>query len=277
MKWFRHLSNSRNHPKIAKLRMKYGADGYAIYWYCLECVAEKLGENCSNEINFTLTHDSELIGFELKVDTLRVEEIMNYMVSINLFESNESNISCIKIAKYLDKKTTRNKNIHEIIDARVKLKSVGDSRGQSRNSHGTVTEQSRNNWGLPGLDKIRLDEIREEKEGLPKKNLLGRAASTTIQTLYNDTCIKLPKCKVMNELRIKAIAKIWKLDNEYQDFDFWKTFFKKVNCCDFLNGENDRGWKADFDFCTKEKNFIKILEGSYAHKNQQVEVDEYEH
>jgi hypothetical protein len=31
----------------------------------------------------------------------------------------------------------------------------------------------------------------------------------------------------------------------------------------FLCGENDRGWKADFDFFLQPKSFTRILEGSY--------------
>jgi hypothetical protein len=31
----------------------------------------------------------------------------------------------------------------------------------------------------------------------------------------------------------------------------------------FLNGDNDRGWTADFDWIFKPTNFVKILEGKY--------------
>lgn len=32
---------------------------------------------------------------------------------------------------------------------------------------------------------------------------------------------------------------------------------------DFLNGKNDKGWKANFDWVMKPNNFVKILEGNY--------------
>lgn len=117
MKWFKHFSASHNNNKLTKVRMKYGADGYAIYWYCLELITSVLGT--TPEVTFELSHDAEVIGYNLKVDTLRVEEIMRYMVSLGLFESEESSgrITCLKIAKYLDKRTTRNKTIHKIIDS----------------------------------------------------------------------------------------------------------------------------------------------------------------
>lgn len=31
----------------------------------------------------------------------------------------------------------------------------------------------------------------------------------------------------------------------------------------FLRGENDRGWRADFDFFLQSKNFTKLIEGGY--------------
>jgi hypothetical protein len=34
----------------------------------------------------------------------------------------------------------------------------------------------------------------------------------------------------------------------------------------FLNGANDRGWKADFDWVLKPSSFLNILEGKYNNK-----------
>ena len=35
---------------------------------------------------------------------------------------------------------------------------------------------------------------------------------------------------------------------------------------DFIQGNNGREWRADFDWITQPKNFIKILEGNYKNK-----------
>jgi len=37
----------------------------------------------------------------------------------------------------------------------------------------------------------------------------------------------------------------------------------------FLNGVNDKAWKADFEWIMRPNNFLKILEGKYANKVQQ--------
>lgn len=126
--------------------MKYGADGYAIYWYCLEIIAGDLeGENA----NFELSHDAEVIGYNLKVDRLRVEEIVRYMVDLNLFEQSGANITCLKMAKFLDKKVTRNIQIHKIIDSFNNIENVADKSGQSE----TVADNPKHS----ALDEIRLD------------------------------------------------------------------------------------------------------------------------
>lgn len=36
----------------------------------------------------------------------------------------------------------------------------------------------------------------------------------------------------------------------------------------YLNGENERGWKASFDWVIEPKNFAKILEGNYKNRKQ---------
>ena len=125
MKWFRHFSNAHDSKDLTKVRLKYGAEGYAIYWYCLEVIAGDLGSD--ENITFELKHDAEVVGLNLKIDQVRVEEIMGYMVQIGLFERSNNTITCLKLAKYLDKKNTRNNEIHKIIDAANELNHVPDS------------------------------------------------------------------------------------------------------------------------------------------------------
>lgn len=113
MKWFKHFTNAHNDNELMKVRMRYGADGYAIYWYCLELIA---GDLDGHKANFELSHDAEVIGYALRIDQVRVEEIMTFMVKLGLFESTNNTITCLKIAKFLEKKSTRNPEIHSIID-----------------------------------------------------------------------------------------------------------------------------------------------------------------
>jgi hypothetical protein len=45
--------------------------------------------------------------------------------------------------------------------------------------------------------------------------------------------------------------------------DGWRAAVEKAAANGFLCGENERGWKLDFDFLIKPKNLTKIMEGGY--------------
>lgn len=79
--------------------MRYGADGYALYWMCLELIAKKVDQN---NLTFELEHDAEILGYRLKVDQMRVQEIMTYMIDLGLFERRDMAIYCYKLAKRVD-------------------------------------------------------------------------------------------------------------------------------------------------------------------------------
>lgn len=45
--------------------------------------------------------------------------------------------------------------------------------------------------------------------------------------------------------------------------DGWGRALAKVRDSPFLRGDNDRGWRADFDFLMKPGKLLKVLEGTY--------------
>lgn len=46
-------------------------------------------------------------------------------------------------------------------------------------------------------------------------------------------------------------------------FDDWTEAIQAIDRNPWLRGENDRGWRADFDFILQPKSFTKLIEGSY--------------
>ena len=101
MKWFKHDSNALHDAKIEKLIMKYGIEGYGLYFACVEMIAEKLS---ADNMSFELEHDAELISHKFKIDSKRTEQIMKYCVTLNLFQySEESNkIFCQALSRRVD-------------------------------------------------------------------------------------------------------------------------------------------------------------------------------
>ena len=49
---------------------------------------------------------------------------------------------------------------------------------------------------------------------------------------------------------------------EYGEEDVYAVIDKAVSC-GFLNGDNNRGWRADFGWLMRKGNFPKVLEGYY--------------
>ena len=79
------------------------------------------------------------------------------------------------------------------------------------------------------------------------------------QTVYNDLCERLPKCKTMTEKRKKLAREFLKVFSQEQ----WTEVCSIANESAFLYGQNDRGWKADIDFLLRTDKAAKILEGFY--------------
>lgn len=48
----------------------------------------------------------------------------------------------------------------------------------------------------------------------------------------------------------------------------WRTAIDRVAASSFCNGENDRGWKADFDFFIRPDTVVKVMEGKYDNRVQ---------
>jgi hypothetical protein len=123
MQWFKHKSDARNSLKLRKVRRKYGADGYAIYWFCLEAIAYEVDKD---NLTFELKEDAETIAFELCIQEKRVEEIMHYMVDIGLFESSSNMITCMKLAESIDKSMTNSPKMRAWLETKSVMTCADD-------------------------------------------------------------------------------------------------------------------------------------------------------
>lgn len=104
MKWFKHDSDSSLDKKLQKVRLKYGMQGYGLYWYLLEMVAINVEKH---NLSFELEHDAEIISFSTGISYELVQEMMSYMVSLGLFENQQGIITCLKMANRTDEYTQK--------------------------------------------------------------------------------------------------------------------------------------------------------------------------
>lgn len=78
---------------------------------------------------------------------------------------------------------------------------------------------------------------------------------------FHFLCPRLPKVKKLDDNRRKTI-KAWGNIQEILDT------FTKAGKSDFLSGDNNRNWRATFDWIIKPGNRLKILEGAYDNRGK---------
>lgn len=97
----------------------------------------------------------------------------------------------------------------------------------------------------------------EQKEQVPYEK---------IKDLFHSICTSYPKVLKLSNSRKKAIAARYK---EYDyNIDTFKDLFTKAEQSEFLKGNNDRKWKANFDWLMNQSNMIKVLEDTYKNKEK---------
>lgn len=88
-----------------------------------------------------------------------------------------------------------------------------------------------------------------------------------IADLYNRVCGEaLPQCLKLSEDRKRNIRKCWNLKFNgafpFRKGEFWEGYFNDCLANKHWIGENDRSWRADIEFLTREKTVLKVLEGA---------------
>lgn len=155
MKWFKHDSNAHRDVKLRKLMMRFGLEGYGLYFYCLERITDKLS---TTNLTFKLEDDAEILAHDTGLHIDDVNGMMRFMVELGLFEDSQGVISCLKLAKRLDQSQSGNKNMRNLI-AKAK---------ESQDGVMTTSGQSH--------DSVMLEEKRKEK-----KTTKGRFTPPTVK------------------------------------------------------------------------------------------------
>jgi hypothetical protein len=101
----------------------------------------------------------------------------------------------------------------------------------------------------------RMDEpVKDEEERQEIEN-----PCLKVLELFNSICKSLPQVLNMSEKRAAEIAERL----EKYTLEQFKDLFTKAENSAFLKGENDRRWRATFDWLIREENMLKVLEGNY--------------
>jgi uncharacterized protein YdaU (DUF1376 family) len=94
-----------------------------------------------------------------------------------------------------------------------------------------------------------------------------RQSARQIATLMVDAwrgCFEgvLPIPDKLTKTRLESSRARWN-DEFGRDIASWVQFIEQIRGSPFLTGDNERGWRADFDWALKPSNVAKVREGKY--------------
>jgi hypothetical protein len=134
--------------KLQSVMLDYGLEGYGLYWYCIELIAQRVnGEN----LTFELEHDAKIIARNTGSTPQKVEQMMTSFINLGLLNADNGHVFCLKLASRCDDFTAK---------------------AVRRNGVKTVINQS---VGVSPIlsDKVHLEEeeeVRRKKKEIDKKN-----------------------------------------------------------------------------------------------------------
>lgn len=145
----------------------------------------------------------------------------------------------------------------------------------------TVIEKRRESGkkgGIASGEVRKQNEANEANASIVKQNEANEADSVIVIDSVIDSVIEIKEKDIVdlwNTLCSPPLSKIEKITKsrktkialrakEIGSIDEFKKLFEKIKKTKFLHGENDRGWKANFDWVFEnDKNWLKIIEGNY--------------
>lgn len=81
--WFYHDSNAARDEKILKIRVKYGWEGYGIYWVLIE--------QLRNSKQYKIKKDLiDGLAFDLQIELEKLTEFIDYCTNVGLLKSNDN-------------------------------------------------------------------------------------------------------------------------------------------------------------------------------------------
>ena len=111
--WFKHWSNSLNKREIQELMLLHGLEGFGLYYVICELIMDTTNER---NVSFQLQYSIEIISHRTGMEPSKIEEIMDTLVRLDLFQRPDPDgpIECIALALEIDNATTKSPAIREI-------------------------------------------------------------------------------------------------------------------------------------------------------------------
>ena len=240
MKWFKHDTDANMDAKLQEVMLDYGLEGYGLYWYCIELIAQRVnGDN----LTFELEHDCRIIARNTGSTPQKVEQMMKSFISLGLLNADNGHVFCLKLASRCDDFTAK---------------------AVRRNGVKTITNQS---VGVSPTNSVFVPlEEEEEVRRRSKKNIsnIHQQIADSWNDIFENELSAVSKVTAKRKSAINGCINEMKgTDHDFSKLETWTKLFTYAKGIPFLMGDNDRGWTMSFDFITTKSKLIKLIEGEY--------------
>lgn len=204
---------------------------------------------------------------------------LNNLKEKGIIDIKVKGIPAKRYIKIIEKQVYELLSIQFVKNSQTSLLKINKQASENLSGNKNINNKNINNKNIEKeyIDNTKMsltgDKMSLKTDNLSSNDSLAIASSTPTENkkevfnnflnIYNEGCTNLPKCLKITEKRKVAINKCLK---EKIDEEVFKQICIKANQSDFLIGENDRNWKADFDFVTRTDKAMQILEGKYQNK-----------
>lgn len=264
--------------KVRLLRTEFGASSVLFVLYVLGKAYEGTG--------YFLEWDDDEQGFaaeELRQSPTYISEVLRGCLKRSLFDGRVFQMFGVLTSAGIQRRYLRScekraeirmaeeywlldledlKDVPAGIRAKLTLFSVSGGKN-SVNSPLNRVNSGRNpqSKGKESKGKHSKGEHSKGEKGGPAPSLESESDNFYLTT-YRSRC---PNLLPLSELTEKRRAAILRFERELRRERF-ETVCAKANASPFCTGQNDRGWKADFDFLIRPDKATNILEGRYDDK-----------
>lgn len=308
VKWIKLTTDMFDNRKVKHLRRLPEGNNIVLIWVMLLTMAGRCNAGGMIFLTENIPYTTKMLADELEfeentiklalasLEQLGMVSMNNDMLSIPGWEDHQNIEGMERIreqnrvrkqrqrerAKVLSLAAANDGNASRDNHAERKNDTISDNHAPSRDGHKEVTTQNKIQEGDLRYKNIDTSSLLEdlkskfvdgvdnsvEKSEETKNDPADRMGSVPykeIEKAYNAICTRLPRILKINGTRSKAVAARWRASPDIETF---KQLFKIANESDFLCGNNERNWTADFDWLMKPQNMTKVLEGRYTPSTQ---------
>lgn len=249
---------------LDSLQRRWGNDGYAIYWKVLELLTDA----DEHYLDLSTPDSMELFIGYLQVPPETINQVMTSMANLRFIDPDlwyqHRAVWCEQLVDSMLAEVYRKRGS----DPPEKPETAFLSQIQGNPAQNTlflritapetpqkesIAKEVKKEDSSAAADPPPSDDPKQEKA--PAISL-----AHPIVNLYHGLCTGLPKVVKMTE---KRKAQLRARMREHPELEWWEEYLGRIADSTFLNGSNERGWRADFEFITSESGMVKILEGKY--------------